>query len=388
MTQGNEPSPLTAEKLQSLRRVPLSLRKSGPQDQKAHNLALVLQLLHTNGPMTRPQLCRATGLSAPAIATLVTELEAAGTVKDIGVDGASRVGKPASLVMLNARGAFVIAADGTRDGAFVGAVFDLSGTVVSRASVEFTDLPSSALDALLDLIDKLVASSPGPVLGIGVASHGLVDADGIVHVAHRFDWRELDLAGMIAAETGLPTVIGNDVNLIALGIRRFRKRSDRDLITVTIEHGVAGAVYINGEILLGEQYAAGELGHLKVSGSGEVCSCGSRGCLDTKVSVQYLRPRLEQLDPDEREQLLRKAGRTLGRVLAPIVNFLNVSEVAIIGSSDIVDGAFIDTLARTVRKRILPAMGADLIVDAYTDDLDLALLGATSEVLFQELGLR
>lgn len=378
---------LTTEKLRALRRPPEELKKSDQQDQRVHNRTLLLRLLRAKGPRTRPQLSRLSGLSVPAVTTLIAELDDAGVVCDIGVDGAARVGKPASYVQINDDGAFIVAVDTTADGGFVGAVFNLAGEEKLRLTHPHDGAPDTALDVLMELLDALIDAAPLPLVGIGIASHGLVDDAGVVHLANRFDWRELPLGSLIAEKTGLPTVVGNDVDLMALGIRRFRRRSDRDLLAIAIDHGVAGAAYIDGQVLLGEQFAAGELGHLKMQQDGRSCpSCGRRGCLDTIVSGEALRQRLTEA-PQDRQALLADAGRVLGDALAPVVNFLNVSEIAVIGDAGFVPGAFVNAVDQTVRDRIMPAMAGDVLVDAYTDGTSLALLGAATEVLSRELGL-
>ncbi|WDH78638.1 ROK family protein [Microbacterium esteraromaticum] len=378
---------LTTEKLRALRRPPEELKKSDQQDQRVHNRTLLLRLLRAEGPRTRPQLSRLSGLSVPAVTTLIGELSDAGVVCDIGIDGAARVGKPASYVQINDDGAFVVAVDTTARGGFVGAVFNLAGEEKLRLTHPHDGTPGTALDVLMELLDTLIDAAPLPLVGIGVASHGLVDDAGIVHLANRFDWRELPLGSLIAEKTGLPTIIGNDVDLMALGIRRFRRRSDRDLIAIAIDHGAAGAAFIDGRILLGEQFAAGELGHLKMRDHGHLCpSCGGRGCLDTIVSGDALRQALAQA-PQDREALLADAGQVLGDALAPVVNFLNVSEVAVIGDPELVPGTFLHAVDETVRSRIMPAMAGDVLIDAYTDGTSLALIGAASEVFSRELGL-
>lgn len=377
---------LTTEKLRALRRTPAELKKSDQQAQRLHNRALLLQLLRLEGPRTRPQLARLSGLSVPAVTTLLAELADDGVVRDIGGDGAARVGKPASYVKIDDDGAFVMAVDTTSTGAFTGAILNLAGVEKTRLSLPYDGEVDTALEVLLRLLDALLEHEPTPLAGIGIASHGLVDDIGVVHLAERFGWREFPLGALVAERSGLPTVVGNDVDLMALGIRRFRRRSDRDLIAIALDHGVAGAAIINGQILLGEQFAAGELGHLKVSDSDRVCSCGSRGCLDTYVSAEFLRPHLSG-SAEARASTLSAAGRVLGDVLAPVVNFLNVSEIAVIGDAELVPGAFLTAVDETVRARVMPAMAGDLVIDAYTDGTSLALLGAASEVLSRELGL-
>lgn len=367
-----------------------AMRRSAPvptgsaQESRQHNLAVILRLLYQEGPKSRPQLARLSGLSTPTVGALVAELVEAGTVRDLGVVAEARVGKPASKVDIDAERNVCIALDLTHDDVFIGAAIDLNGAVVDRVRVDIGDAQGeAAVDHAGELAEVLIGRATAQIVGIGVASPGLVDEEGQVHVADRLRWRDVHLADVLRRRTGIPTVVGNDVNLLALGLRRFRARSGRDAIVVAIDNGVGAAVLLGGQPVLGEQFAAGEIAHITVDPGGALCACGRRGCLDVVVGAPYLARRVAT----EGEGILEPSGRVLGEVLAPILNMLNINVVVVLGPAPLVEGPFARGVVEGVGSRLRPAIVEGLEIEVRSDDPDLVLLGAVAAVMESQLGM-
>src|SRR5690606_13594694 len=76
-------------------------------------------------------------------------------------------------------------------------------------------------------------------------------------------------------------LVDNDVNLMALGEHTTRYRDVDHLLFVKVATGVGAGVISDGAIRRGAQGAAGDLGHIAVSGCEDVvCRCGNLGCLE------------------------------------------------------------------------------------------------------------
>jgi predicted NBD/HSP70 family sugar kinase len=361
--------------------------KARTQDSRQHNRSLVLATLYHDGAMTRPELARATGLTAPTISALVADLEQDGLVSDIGPREGTRLGKPAGLVRLEDGGATVVALDLSHSDRFTGAVLDLRGAVLERASVEIGDAVGPQADALVHrLAGELLGKAPRRVLGIGVGTPGLVDDRGVVRQAAHLEWTDLPMAADLTERFGVPARVGNDINLAALAVQHFRQVRALNLIVVSIEHGVGAGLVVGGALVEGEQFAAGEIGHVTVDEDGEPCVCGRRGCLDPLVDAGHLRRRLAAPGAD-RDGVLAAAGRALGVVLAPIVSALNLNDVVLAGPADLVDGPFLDAARRTVTARTLAPISASVSIRSTAGDPDLVLLGAAGLVLASELGV-
>ena len=62
-------------------------------------------------------------------------------------------------------------------------------------------------------------------------------------------------------------------------------RGMKNFIMITLGTGVGSGIYVNGQLVLGCDGFAGELGHLTVVPDGRVCGCGRKGCLETYCSA-------------------------------------------------------------------------------------------------------
>ncbi len=177
------------------------------------------------------------------------------------------------------------------------------GTVSGRSTTP-TPVASGAsgiLAAALDLSCHVLAANPDmDVVAVGVGSAGQIDvARGTVTYASANlpGWAGLNLAAAFAAATGLPAVVDNDVNALAVGECRFGAgRGFRDLLCVAVGTGIGGAIVLDGQLHRGANWAAGEIGHLVAAWDGDqVCSCGRRGHLEAYASGPALAARYRRL---------------------------------------------------------------------------------------------
>ncbi|CAM5303233.1 ROK family protein [Streptomyces spiroverticillatus] len=372
----------------SARRRPPARTKARTQDSRVHNRSYVLATLYREGAMSRSDLARASGLTAPTVSALVAELQADGLVVDIGPRKDARLGKPATLVRIDDDAVGIVALDLSHSDRFTGAVLDLRGEVVVRAEVPLGGaFGAQAAETVLELAQQLVELSPRRVLGIGVGSPGIIDDTGVVRHAAHLEWEDLPLAERLAATTGVPAYVGNDVNVDALAVLHFRRTQVQNLMVVATAHGVGAGLVVGGRLVEGEQFAAGEIGHVTVDEDGEPCVCGRRGCLDQLIDATRLRARLARAPEAERPGIASAAGRALGTVLAPIISVLNLNEVVLTGPADLVEGRFLDAVTATARARTLAPISASLQVRALAGDVDLTLVGASCLVLAGELGV-
>ena len=91
------------------------------------------------------------------------------------------------------------------------------------------------------------------------------------------------LANEIEATLGVPVTVENDVHAAAVGAfasLRLDGQSPESLALVSIGTGIGAGVVVKGALLRGARGMAGEIGHVVVDGSGVMCRCGQRGCLE------------------------------------------------------------------------------------------------------------
>ncbi len=144
--------------------------------------------------------------------------------------------------------------------------------------------------ACLNLIDK-ASLKRKDVCGIGIGLPGLIDSEqGVVKFLPNIPgWKNVPLRKMFEQTLGLPTLLENDANLIALAEWRLGAgRGVKNLICVTLGTGTGGGLILNNQLYRGEGFVAGEIGHVPLNEKGPRCNCGGIACLERYVGNRML----------------------------------------------------------------------------------------------------
>jgi len=358
------------------------------EDARRHHRSLLLQQLFREGPASRADLARTTGLTRVTVSDLVGELVGDGLVEELGAPAESRVGKPPTLVGLAADSTHIVGIDLSATDRMTGAVINLAGEVQARHELPLNGAVGAAAVALVHrLAADLIAMSRRPVLGVGVGSPGIVDASGTVIDAPNLAWTDTPLAASLAEALRLPVFVANDANTAVLGEHTFGATGDGGLMVLRIGTGVGAGLVLEGSLLHGHLGAAGEIGHVVVDPDGEVCACSRTGCLETVLSVPHLRRRLDASADGDAAAVLTDVGERLGTVLAPVVGTLNLHELVLSGPTELLDGPLLEATDRSIRDRTMPVSSAGLVVRTSRLGEDVVLVGAAVLVLAGQLGV-
>jgi predicted NBD/HSP70 family sugar kinase len=359
-----------------------------PSHGRRHNRSLILQEFLRNGPQTRADLARATQLTAATVGTFVATLLEEGIIEERG-RRSSGTGKPGTLLRILPDARHTVCLDLSDQSQFVGGVVDLTGNVVARSTVSRRGRTGDAAVRLVaQLISTLLAQTDRPVLGIGIGSPGVVSPEGVVRQSPNLHWHDIPLAADLRGDLDIPVHVVNDANAAALGEFQFGDPAGSNLLLVKVGLGVGAGLVLDGHLIEGNDFAAGEIGHVVVDPSGDRCACGNRGCLETVVAGSLLRERLDGLDAAGRDAVLAAAGDRLGTALALVVSLLNLSEVRLSGPPDVLDEPFRRATVAAIRQHTFPLVGQRLEARLSLTGSDDVLLGAAAVVLDHELGVR
>ncbi len=357
------------------------------EDARRHHRSLLLQHLLREGPASRADLARASGLTRVTVSDLVGEMLAEGFLSELGAPAESRVGKPPTLVGLAADSHHVIGLDLSETDRMSGAVVNLAGTVLARHEVHVDGaVGEQAVQLVQQLVAELRELTDRPLLGIGVGSPGVVDSAGTVIDAPNLAWTDTPLAARLAEASGLPVFVANDANTAVLGEHTFGESGDGGLMVLRVGTGVGAGFVLGGSLLHGHLGAAGEIGHVVVDPEGELCASSRTGCLETLLAAPRLRRRVAEPGVDA-PAVLSEVGTRLGEVLAPIVAALNLHEIVLSGPAELLDGPLLDAADRTIRERTMPISSTALAVRTSKLGDDVVVVGAAVLVLSGELGV-
>jgi predicted NBD/HSP70 family sugar kinase len=318
----------------------------------------------------------------------VGELLADGLVEEVGTRRARGGGKPGTLLEVVSGARVLVCLDLSGEERFQAALVDLAGSVLHRRIAPRDGLTGAEALKLVDaLVADVLAAASAPVLGIGVGSPGVVDPAGVVEEAPNLGWRDLTLREHLEEAFSLPVHVANDANAAALAEYAFGSAAAPSLLLVRIGQGVGAGLLIDGHLVVGDRFAAGEIGHVVVDERGEACACGRRGCLETAVAVPLLRGRLTGKEGAAATAVLRSAGRRLGIALAPVIGALNLREIVLSGPDDLLDGPFREAVHTALTNRTMPAVGGNVELRMSALGDDGVVLGAATLVLNGELGV-
>ncbi|MFF7701735.1 ROK family transcriptional regulator [Streptomyces lydicus] len=364
--------------------------------------AHVLELVANGSATSRADLVRELGLAASTVSARVQELVEAGLLTESG-EGASRGGRRPRLLRVADQGAVALAADLGSHHIRTGAV-GLTGGVLDAEDLAFdlTAGPDSALDALAGQLAALAErqrAAGRAVRGVGLGFPGPVDADGarIIAPSRMPGWHLFPLRDRLADRLGLPVLLDNDANMMALGEHRTARPTRRHLVVVKAGRGIGSGVISDGRLHRGARGSAGDISHVRVDPAAQLpCSCGNIGCLETVASgaaiaaalrARGLRAdsaadilRLVEDGDAHATTLVRQAGRDIGTVLAVVVNFFN-PEAVVVGGALAAAQPLVAAVRGTLYERCLPMATGELAIDAAVHGPDAGLLGAGHAVL-------
>ncbi len=172
-----------------------------------------------------------------------------------------------------------------------GQLIDRSETKAQSASGLKTQLPE--LEKAIDKMLQAYQLTTADVLGIGFSFAGLVDSskNKILSTNQKYDdGPDTDLVGWAMEKWGWPLFAENDARMALLGEWQFGAGKEfSDLVMMTIGTGIGSAVLINGQLLKGKHFQAGNLGgHFTVNHKGSACTCGGKGCVEAEASTWRL----------------------------------------------------------------------------------------------------
>ncbi|MBY8848130.1 ROK family transcriptional regulator [Saccharothrix longispora] len=363
--------------------------------------AAILGLLRDGRPRTRADIAAETGLARSAVRTRLDALLGAGLVTE-GANGQSTGGRPADLFAFNAGARSVLAADVGATRARV-AVTDLDGrlSAVEEVPLDIADGPTAVLPLLVKTWRGMLPDlDPATLAGVGIGLPGPVE-----HSTGKPNnppimpgWDGFDVPAAVGAELGVPVLVDNEVNLMALGEHTRCFPDARHVIVVKMATGIGAGFISNGVLHRGAAGAAGDLGHVHAPGADDVlCRCGNTGCLEAVAGGPALASTLRSRGVEARTaadvarlvregnaeagRVVRQAGREVGEVLAACVSMFNPSLIVVGGLVAQSGEMLLAGVRESVYRRSLPLATQDLRIVTSKAGTEAGVLGAAVMVV-------
>lgn len=357
----------------------------------------ILMLIGSGRARSRRELAATLGISASTVSQHVQALIKRGVVEE-GEVGQSSGGRRPRELRLTQGDDYLAVIDLGGGHARLGIV-RRGGDVVAteEVPVDLTEGAARVIAGVCERLGTLIASPDvtGQVIGAGIALPGPVDtASRTVQSPSRMPgWPGHDLGALLEDALGVPAIVENDANAMALGEHFARSPRVQHSLTVKAGTAIGAGVVAGGQVYRGAGGAAGDITHTRVSAARDTpCSCGNRGCLETVASgaalVRLLREEGHDLhsttdvlalvhDADPvATTLTRTAGRHLGEVLCAVVNFFNPGAVYLGGALSTLE-PFVSAIRSQIYEGAHPLMTRQLVIEPSRLGADANLVGLT-----------
>ncbi|RZT78761.1 putative NBD/HSP70 family sugar kinase [Micromonospora violae] len=385
----------------------MELARATNRSVRLRNRSALLTRLFLDGPLTRQDLVRSTGLSQPAVSNVVADLIDEGLVAEAGA-AESDGGRPSMLLRIAPRFAFVIGVDVGETRVRV-ELFDFAMTLL--ASVEYPldpartepDLVAGHVLAGIDAVTGPAGVAPADVLGVGIGVSGVVEqgSEAVVH-AQALGWDRVPLERLIAAGTDLPLHIDNGAKTLGQAEMWFGAgRGARHAVFALVGSGVGASVVTNGATYRGASSSAGEWGHTTLVYGGRACRCGARGCLEAYVGAEAIIDRYREArrgrpvpGEDEESQIaaLVAAAETsatarrvlddtagyLGAGVANLINLFNPERVVLGGWAAMALGDLLPAVREAAGRQALRQPYGQASIELCRLGVDAVALGAAT----------
>ncbi|UZJ79227.1 ROK family transcriptional regulator [Fictibacillus sp. KU28468] len=356
---------------------------------KSLNRNIILNKIRLDGPISRAQIAKDTKLTPPTVSSIVKELIDSGMIKE-SEQGESKGGRKPTMLIINADSFYVIGLDvGPKDIKTI--LTDLNGKVLEfYEKVLFSPLSNHELldimKAEIQQIMEQYGEEEEKVIGIGVGMHGVVDVEqGISLYAPNLNLRNIPIKEELEVRFSRTVKVENDAKALALGEVWFGNGNGADsVVAVNVGTGIGAGIVIDGKLFHGENFIAGEIGHMTIDIGGKQCSCGNYGCLQTLAAGPAIAEKaqkevaigresilremadhdLEKIDGkmvyeaalqgDELSvQVLKSTGIYLGIGLTNLIHLMNPKRIIIGGGVSNAGDLLMDSLKETVQKKAL-----------------------------------
>lgn len=303
------------------------------------NVRKVLEVIQSQGTLTRADVMRCSGISAPTVSKAVSALLDAGLLEERETAEFS-VGRPGKLLQLPRFSAQVIGV--VLDWDYCSIVASGLDGFLHEEKLDQFKTPSSYED-LINIISQkimdLVKKEEIPALGVGITVPGLVNSnDGRIFLASNLHIVDGQAPAVdIAAKTNLECILVQKSTSLCLSEKTYGAGQDlEDFISLDVTSGFGMGAFTGGQLLDGQHGLAGEIAHITVEPQGgRVCGCGNLGCLETVATdmalTHYVSKRVgKELDFDAIKELVKQGELDITPELDRTIEFLGIGVAAAI----------------------------------------------------------
>ncbi|HHW56084.1 MAG TPA: ROK family transcriptional regulator [Clostridia bacterium] len=224
------------------------------------NKANVLDVIKKMQPISRIEVSKVLKMSKSTISAIVDELIEEGLVVENGYGEKGTVGRKPIQLSFNPNAKFVVGMS-VESSNTIGILTNMEGKILKKIKWQ-TGIKEQAFNGIVNGIKELIERGKN-VIGIGVGLPGITNIQTGVVDAPGLKWNNFELKKRLREIFNYNIYVDNSVNYAALGERWIGCCRDiENFVLINIGNGVGSGIYVNGKLLRGNAYTAGEVGYM------------------------------------------------------------------------------------------------------------------------------
>lgn len=279
-----------------------------------------------------------------------------------------------------------------------------------KQATDSTKGPDFIIECISESIQNLFVNhnvSEKDIKAISMGVPGTVNpVSGILANAPNLNITNFNIKGELQKNFDIPVLLENDVNLAALGIKKYEfKDKVNNMLVVFIGTGIGGALIIDGKMYRGSNFFAGEIGHMKVNNKGELSTLKNSKSLESIASrtaiVEAINNKLVHgIESNILEFIkghkikssalaqsvasgdklvikeIKRATKIIGSVLGSITTLLNIDTIVLGGGVvEAMDEFILTQVKKSFKKTVLKEPGKEVQIVATKLGDDAPLYG-------------
>ena len=357
---------------------------------KKNNRNRIFRYICKHDRVSNPDIAYALQISLPTVIQNTKELIERRLVEEAG-EMQSTGGRRAKALTVCANRKLAVGLDITRN--HIGLVLtNLTGEIIRydriylayRKEVDYYHEINQKLEQFL----TDCGADRERILGIGISWPGIVNLQREeISYSHVLNSESIPFHE-ISRHFAYPCFFMNDANAGAYAEGIHGDTSGR-FFYFSLSNTVGGGIFSGNELIFGQNFRCGEVGHMTLVPDGPVCYCGKRGCLDVYCSAKRLSEETDGKLELFFERLKEKDGRAL-EIWDAYTTYLSMAIHNIYMALDciIVLGGYVGSyvekhirdVCRKVAERNIFSDQCDF-VRPCTFQIEAAALGAASQVI-------
>ena len=204
------------------------------------------------------------------------------------------------------------------------ALADTSGSILGKWSTstvgirepgEIVRLIGAGVDTLLQQHTSNCGSATrADLLSIAAGAPGVTDTDSgiVIATSYLLGWRDVPLRDLLETEFSVPAFVDNDVNMAAFGEAQGGiAQGTANFVFLAIGTGVGAGIVLNGRLLRGDNWTAGEIGYMLVPGASIApVERGKPGALEAIVGGEGIQSHWQSIWSENSTTLANEATAT------------------------------------------------------------------------------